>query len=149
MAVLILGASGGVTALGDTLVFTAGVQPEDSLLVAQLVDLRIYHPLMALVVGAILLLTALLAVNRRPSAQLKQMTWLLGGLYVAQLLVGAVNVAMKAPVPIQLVHLFLSNVIWIVLVLLGNEALATIHNAPKSAPEDVSKVEAAPTPLAG
>ena len=48
----------------------------------------------------------------------------MGAFYVAQLLVGALNVALKAPVPIQLVHLLLSNLVWITLVLMGSEALA-------------------------
>lgn len=127
IGMLILAASGGVTALGDTLVYNAGLRPEDSAVLATLVDLRIYHPLLAFIVGG-LLLVAVLAANRlRCGEQVRQLSWLLGGLYVVQLLVGAVNVALKAPVPIQLGHLFLSNLIWIVLILLSNEALAKVN----------------------
>ena len=69
----------------------------------------------------------------------------LGGLYVAQLLGGAVNVALKAPVPIQLVHLLLSSLIWIVFVLLSNSALANLSVRT----EELSKVNPVSTPLAG
>ncbi len=124
LGMLILGASGGVTALGDTLVYTAGMRPEDSAVLTALVDLRIYHPLLAFLVGAILLVTALIAVRRRPAQDVNKLAWLMGAFYIAQLLVGALNVALKAPVPIQLVHLLLSNLVWITLVLLGSEALA-------------------------
>ena len=44
LAMLILGASGGITALGDTLVLNAGITPEESPVVAQLVSLRILSP---------------------------------------------------------------------------------------------------------
>jgi heme A synthase len=59
LAVLAVGASGAVTALGDTLVFTAGIDPGDSPLVAKLVASRFYHPTTALlafaaVAGAVL-----------------------------------------------------------------------------------------------
>jgi heme A synthase len=45
-------------------------------------------------------------------------------LYLLQLLGGALNVYLKAPVWMQLFHLLLSDIIWIVLVLLTATALA-------------------------
>jgi len=125
---LVLGASGAVTALGDTLVLTAGISPEESPIVAQLVALRMYHPLLAFVVGGLLGITVWAALSRaqgapRP-AEVRGLARLIGVLYVAQLILGAVNVALKAPVPVQLLHLFLSNLIWIVLVMMSSSALA-------------------------
>ena len=61
LGTLALGVSGAITALGDTLVFTAGISPEDSPFVAGLVSLRIYHPLIALVIGGLLALAAFTA----------------------------------------------------------------------------------------
>lgn len=127
LAMLVLGASGGITALGDTLVYNAGMRPEDSPVLETLVGLRIYHPLLAFVVGGILLVTVYIAMRQRPSAQVSRLAWAMIALYVIQLIVGAVNVALQAPVPIQLVHLFLSNLIWIVLILMSNSALAIRH----------------------
>ena len=140
LGVLILGASGGITALGDTLVYNAGMSPDESPVLAALVDLRIYHPMLAFLVGGLLLITVLIALHKRPSEQARQLAWLLGALYVIQLLVGAVNVVLMAPVSIQLVHLLLSNLIWITFVLLCNEALVydpvriseQVQNAPIS-----------------
>jgi heme A synthase len=122
--VLILGASGGITALGDTLVLQAGVSPDSSPFVAMLVDLRIYHPLMAFAVGGLLLLAGWLVWNTRPSPQARQFIQGLAVLYIVQLMTGALNVALKAPVAMQLLHLLLSDLIWIVLVLLAASALS-------------------------
>jgi heme a synthase len=140
LGMLVLAASGGIAALGDTLVYNAGMRPEDSPVLARLVDLRIYHPVLAFVVGGLVLITVLIAVNQRPSLLVKRLAWLLGALYVVQLLLGAVNVALKAPVPIQLVHLLLSNLIWIVLILLSSEALVNLpaEDGRRSQAETVS-----------
>jgi len=45
------------------------------------------------------------------------------GLALLQLVVGAVNVLLLAPVWLQLVHLLLADLVWIALVLLGARAL--------------------------
>lgn len=124
VGMLILGASGAVTALGDTLVYSAGISPEDNVIVAALVDLRIYHPLISFVIAGLLLLAGWTARRLRPSPLVQRFTQWLGILYVGQLIVGAFNVVLKAPVPIQLFHLFVSNAIWILLVLLAAAVLA-------------------------
>ena len=124
IAMLILGASGAVTALGDTLVLGGGITPEESPLVATLVDLRIFHPLIAVFVGLIVAAAALVARSQRPGFWTQRFSsWILA-LYLIQLLLGALNVALKAPVWLQLAHLLLSNLIWIALVLLAAVALA-------------------------
>lgn len=124
VAMAILGASGGVTALGDTLILTAGISPEESPVVATLQELRIYHPLLAFVVGAIIAAAAWAAHTMRPGPQTARFGRWVVGLFVAQLLLGALNVALKAPVWVQLTHLFLADLIWILLVLLAAVALA-------------------------
>lgn len=120
----ILGAGGGVTALGDTLVLGAGISPEDSVVVATLVDLRIYHPLMAFAVGGLLAVTIWWVNQRRPSATGQRFAWLVGGLFLAQLCLGMLNVILRAPVWLQLVHLLVADLIWINLVLFAAVALA-------------------------
>src|SRR5690606_17211640 len=120
VGMLILGASGGVTALGDTLLLTAGITPEESPLVATLVDLRIYHPLLAFVLGGLILWATWAARTQRPSSAVSRSVvtrigWVLIGSYVLQLLIAAMNVALRAPVAIQLIHLLVSDVIWIAL----------------------------------
>jgi heme A synthase len=48
----------------------------------------------------------------------------LGAVYLLQLVVGAFNVVLKAPVAMQLIHLFISDMIWVSLILLAANALA-------------------------
>lgn len=123
LAVLAVGATGAVTALGDTLVLTEGIQPEDSPLVARLVASRFYHPTAALGAFALVLGVWLRLRSRIPpraGAYGLAAVAVFGG----QLLVGAINVFLKAPVPIQLVHLAVSDAIWILLLLMAAETLA-------------------------
>jgi heme A synthase len=123
-SMLLLGADGGITALGDTLVLTAGISPAESAIVAGLVNLRIYHPILAIVVGLWVMLTARVVIAVRPGWATQRFGRWVIGLFVGQLLLGALNVALKAPVWIQLTHLLLADTIWITLVLLAAAALA-------------------------
>jgi heme A synthase len=124
VGMFVLGASGAITALGDTLVITGGISPQENALVATLVDLRIYHPMIAIAVGALVALAAIVAMNRRPGPQTQRFAWALIVLYVAQLALGALNVALKAPVWLQMLHLLVTSAIWILLVLLAAAALS-------------------------
>lgn len=130
---LILGASGAITALGDTLLLSAGIRPEDSVLLATLIELRIAHPLLAFGVGALIWLAVHTAHTRVATGEGRRTGYALLGIYALQLLLGAVNVALKAPVPVQILHLLLSDLIWILLVVLAAQALV-VPSAVASAP---------------
>lgn len=131
---LVLAASGGIAALGDTLVYTAGISPEESPIVATLVDLRIYHPLIAFGVGALVAVAVWIAATRRPHPHVTLWAVLTGGLYLVQLGIGVINVYLQAPVAIQMIHLLVSDFIWIALVLTGAEALSASRLPAKSTP---------------
>ncbi|MEJ5248493.1 MAG: COX15/CtaA family protein [Caldilinea sp.] len=121
---LVLGMSGAITALGDTLVITGGISPAEHALVATLVELRILHPVIAFIVGALVVGAAWIAMQRRPSTLTLRLGRLLIGLYIGQLLIGAFNVALRAPVWIQMVHLAVTCILWTLLILLAANALA-------------------------
>jgi heme A synthase len=140
VGMLILGASGALTALGDTLLLTSGITPEQSALVATLVDLRTFHPILALIVGVLIFVALLTARAQRPSAAINRLSWLLGAIFVVQLLVGAFNVALLTPIALQLIHLVIADLIWISLILLAANALA--------AQPSVQEAEASPSPSA-
>jgi heme A synthase len=142
IGVLILGASGGITALGDTLTLGAGISPDDSPLVATLVELRVSHPLIALGVGGLLALAAWMARRARSDGQSVRLTNLLGALYGLQLLAGTVNVVLKAPVAMQLIHLLISDLIWITLVVLAAAVLARPAELPAMAEGAVNALPA-------
>lgn len=124
LAMLILGASGAITALGDTLLLTAGISPADSPLLALLVELRIFHPLLALATGALIWTAVRVAQHKQSDQTLGRIGMGLLGVYTVQLLLGGANVVLQAPVAIQLIHLLLSDVIWILLVLLAAQRMA-------------------------
>jgi len=121
---LVLGMSGAITAMGDTLVITGGISPAEHALVATLVELRILHPIIAFIVGALVAGAAWVVMRRCAGDNVRRVGRLLIGLYVAQLLIGSLNVALRAPVWIQLVHLAITCAIWILIVILAAQALA-------------------------
>jgi heme A synthase len=128
LAVMALGATGAVTALGDTL-FPAGSLAEG---IAQdlsptahfLIQLRVIHPVLAVVVGVYAIVVGTLSSVMRRGAAARRLARALAGVFVAQLGVGVINLALLAPVPLQLIHLLLADVLWVVLVLAAAAALA-------------------------
>ena len=120
----LVGAGGAVTALGDTLVQNAGIRAEDSPVVAALIEARVYHPVSALLLGLLLGAALWAASGANWNDRTRRLGWLAAGAYSVQLFCGLVNVALKAPVWLQLVHLLLADVFWILLVLLAASALS-------------------------
>jgi len=131
LAVLVVGMTGAVIALGDTLFLGLGVQPEGSPLVRTLIAIRPIHPVVAVLAGVYLSTAGIWVLNQRPHPVVARLVMALMLLYVVQLLAGAVNVVLKAPVWMQLLHLLLSDMLWVVLVLLSAAALAA-EQAPAS-----------------
>jgi len=136
LAVLVVGMTGAVIALGDTLFLGLGVQPEESPLVRTLIAIRPIHPVVAVLAGVYLSTAGIWVLNQRPHPVVGRLVMALMLLYVVQLLAGAVNVVLKAPVWMQLLHLLLSDVLWVVLVLLSAAALSA-EQAPASAPQPI------------
>ena len=63
--------------------------------------------------------------TRRTAAPLvHRFGWWAAGLFAVQLFVGAINVWLMAPVWLQMVHLLLTMVIWMLIVLYGATVLA-------------------------
>ena len=135
VGMLLLGASGAITALGDTLYLSAGLDPAESPVVAWLIGLRIYHPTLAFVIYALLVLAARMCVSRQPNpshgAVKSLASWLLT-IATVQLLVGALNVYLKAPIWLQMVHLLLSDLLWVVLVIMTATTLSRLQAFPKA-----------------
>lgn len=121
---MLLSVSGAIAALGDTLTIAGGISPEENAIVAMLVELRIFHPLIATVTGALVFLAVQVANSRRPTRKTLRFGWAAVGLYALQLLLGTLNVILKAPVWLQMVHLLVTMAIWVLLVLFGAAALA-------------------------
>lgn len=127
LATLVVGMSGAIAALGDTLFpsgslaegFRADLSPTAHLLVR----LRVLHPTLAIAAGVWLLVLGVAAARAgEPGSRVLGRT--LGALVLVQWLAGGVNLVLLAPVALQLVHLALADLVWIVLVLLAASVLA-------------------------
>jgi heme A synthase len=126
---LLLGMTGAVTALGDTLFpsrsLAEGFAQDFSPTAHLLVRLRVLHPSFAVLVVFLLLLTAGVAAKFRPSATTIRLAIGVATLALVQLAAGLVNLVLLAPIGMQLVHLLLADALWLTLVLLTASALAT------------------------
>lgn len=131
VAVLVVGMTGAVIALGDTLTLGLGIGPEHSPLVRTLVTLRPIHPVIAVLAGVYLSAAGIWVLNHRTHPLVARLVMTLMVLYVLQLTAGALNVVLKAPVWMQLVHLLLSDMLWVVLVLLAAASLAAEETAAR------------------
>ncbi len=120
---LLLGVSGAITALGDTLFpagsLAEGVNQDLSATSHIFLRLRIWHPLLALVVGVGISWLAWRVRKNAPQPIIMKLSLCLNSLVAIQLTAGAANLLLLAPIWMQLVHLMLSNFMWIILVLLA------------------------------
>jgi heme A synthase len=122
---LIVGISGAIAALGDTLFpatsLSEGIRQEMSSTAHMLLRLRVLHPAFAILSAVYIAFAALPVIrNKVPGAARPLAAWC-WGLAFLQLGVGAANVLLLAPVWMQVVHLFVANVLWILVVLLTAE----------------------------
>ena len=113
---LVVAVSGAIAALGDTLFPAAsvasGMRQEFSHAASTLLRLRVVHPVLAVVGAAVLLAAAITAIrsgSRRPGT-------VLAALVLLQLAAGALNIALLAPVWMQILHLLLADLVWVALV---------------------------------
>jgi len=123
VALLLVGTSGAIAALGDTLYpatsLLDGIRAELSSTASLLVRLRLAHPVLALAGAAAVGYAALPALRSAADTPSKRTAQAVAGLVVVQLVAGLVNVALLAPVWLQIVHLLLADLVWIGLVLLA------------------------------
>jgi heme A synthase len=139
---LLVGITGAMTSLGDTLFpaesLAAGLAQDFAPTSHFLVRLRVVHPVVAVLAGIAIVRGAWLLARRRPSRRTTQLAKLTAAAVVAQLALGAVNLLLLAPVPMQLAHLAGADLLWISLVLLGAAALASGPANDASAASDAS-----------
>jgi heme A synthase len=125
---LVVGASGAVTALGDTLFPSASVAAglaQDFAPGAHLfVKLRAIHPVLAVATAVAIVVATSIVRALRPTHVVELASRAAAGLAIAQVCAGLLDVAMRAPVWMQLVHLILADCVWIALVLTTATCLA-------------------------
>ena len=128
LGVLVIGISGAITALGDTLFPAAslaeGLRQDMDPSQHFLVQLRIYHPLLSILVGVYLLVLTRILRSQETDVTVNKLSRALAIVIVVQLAAGFVNVLLLAPVWMQVVHLLLADLVWISLVLLSASVAA-------------------------
>lgn len=121
---VLVGVSGAIAALGDALF------PSESLAEALRVDLsptshvliqlRILHPVFAVLVGSTLAgLAPWIARSAGAGRGAARLASAIGGLVGLQIVLGVTNVLLLAPVWMQIVHLLVADLLWIAWVLLA------------------------------
>ena len=127
VGILLTSSSGAVAALGDTLfpdrslseALAADLSPTSHVLIR----LRILHPTFA-VLTAVALMFGAPRLARGTDQTAVRLARGVANLAALQLALGALNVALLAPVWMQLVHLLVADLVWIAFVLFGAAVLA-------------------------
>jgi heme A synthase len=128
LGILVLGVSGAITALGDTLYpvtsLAEGLRADMSSAAPFVVQFRKYHPALAILVGGYLAIFAIYRAARTVSLTTRRLAFSLSGLVLTQWALGALDVYFLAPYWLQLLHLFLADLLWIAAVLLTADLLS-------------------------
>lgn len=133
VGILGVAASGALTSLGDALfpvrntaeAVGRALTPGEHFLV----QLRIYHPFIAVLVSVYVVLMANLVANLRPGTYTKLFARMAGVVFILQLGMGYLNVHQAAPLYTQLPHLLLSDAVWLTWLLLTVSALSLGYRA--------------------
>ena len=138
-SMIAVGMTGALAALGDTL-FPAhsvmeGLTQDLSLKSDVLLKLRTAHPFVAVTSAVLLLAFASYAPGDGASSRVRGLSRAVSVGVFLQLALGALNVALLAPVAVQMAHLILADAVWVLLVIL----VWSVHAA--DAPSSARQVE--------
>jgi len=126
---LALAITGTVAALADTLFpspsLAQGLSRDFSSTSGYLLRLRIIHPILAVLVGLVLLALATGAWSDPGSPSARRTARGLFILLILQVILGGLNLILLAPIAVQVLHLLVADLVWIALVLLASEVLGT------------------------
>lgn len=135
-ATLLVGMTGAVTALGDTLfpadTLRQGLAQDFSPTAHLLIRLRVIHPGIAIGTGAYLLAVTWWLGKRQPEGPAAWWGRAVSGLVLFQLGIGVVNLLLLAPIGLQLAHLLTADLLWVALVLY-TAATSSASSAPRAA----------------
>ncbi len=134
LSMFVLGTSGAIAALGDTLFpsrsLAEGLAQDLSGAGHLFVRLRVWHPFIATLTAALVTGAAQATRVLRPGPRVRTASRAVMIAFGAQYAVGLANVMLLAPIPMQLVHLVMADLVWISLVLLAATTLAEAPDQP-------------------
>jgi cytochrome c oxidase assembly protein subunit 15 len=119
---LVAGATGAITALGDTLFpagsLAEGLAQDRSPTAHLLLRLRIIHPAIAIVTAVVAALIVVRLLGHHPSAAVVLTARAVLVLIFAQLAIGVINLVLLVPIGTQLLHLLMADLVWMATVTL-------------------------------
>lgn len=144
VATMCIGVTGAVAALGDTLFPAVSLKAsfiEDFSSGNVLLRLRFLHPVAA-AIGAMYVLWIILRSSKIPGRRWNQAV-MLAGILIAQIGLGILNVVLLAPVWLQIVHLCIAELFWVLVVLASanllfpangqrNKSVNAVNDCPES-----------------
>jgi len=120
LGMLLIGMSGAVTALGDTLFpvgsLAEGIAADMAPDAHFLVRLRVYHPIIAVMIALYSLYLVRMLFNQNQGVARKLLVALVI-VGIVQLTIGLINLLLLVPIPTQILHLFTADMVWITYIL--------------------------------
>ena len=137
LGLLIVGTSGAVAALGDTLhpatTLTQALQQDLSPTSQLLLRLRVLHPLLAAATAVFLLMLAVRIRRENGQPEVRNSARRVILLVLLQIALGLANMGLLAPIWLQLVHLLLADFVWLATTLFAARVFALeADRSPKS-----------------
>ncbi|RDB35440.1 COX15/CtaA family protein [Spirobacillus cienkowskii] len=131
----IVGISGAITALGDTLFrpkyLGEGLIQDLTQADHFLKSLRVYHPVFAVLISFYAIVFAWKYTKNNSSKILKKITLLITIIFPTQIVLGFVNILLLAPTWAQMIHLLLADLAWVFCILLCSQILTEKNNFKK------------------
>ena len=128
----VMSAAGAVTALGDTLLQSGVIGEATNYVDHILISMRAWHPVLAIGVSAYLFVMGYVFLRQFDSPRINSQLYVLFMLVSLQVGMGILNIVLKAPVWMQVLHLLLADTLWVLLVVLSVNLMIT-H--PEAQPE--------------
>lgn len=126
-----MSAIGAITALGDTLLQSGVIGEGTDYASHILISLRAWHPILAVGVSLYLFVLGYLFLRQYDSSPVTSQTQAMLMLVSVQIGIGILNIALKAPVWMQVVHLLVADTLWILLVMLSANLMITQPDAQR------------------
>ena len=133
VGIFIAGMSGSIAALSSMLfpssTLSEGIAKDFSASSHYLLRLRVFHPILSIITGVFLIfLAGWCRKQAQGSFSVKRWSNVLTFIVLLQFASGAVTLLMLAPIAMQLIHLFLADMVWISFVLMSAGFLAEQNN---------------------
>jgi cytochrome c oxidase assembly protein subunit 15 len=136
LATMCIGTTGSLAALGDTLFPATSLRAsliQDFSSGNTFLSLRFLHPVAA-ILGAMYVVWIILR-NLKIRGRFRNQGFALATVWIAQIGVGVLNVVLLAPLWLQIMHLFVAELVWLLVVLASATLLTACAERPPSGRE--------------